>query len=153
MSEIVVDTKRVLDAPRERVWECFADPERLAVWWGPNGFTNEFSRFEFKPGGLWTFVMRGPNGHGYPNESRFVELVRPERIVLEHIVVPFYRNTMTFKDRSGKTELSWHAVFQTADENNEKFKAFIVEKNEENFDRLEACLKTLAGPGTAPCFS
>ena len=141
MSEIVVDTKRLFDAPREAVWGAFADPLRLAEWWGPNGFTNEFSRFEFRPGGLWVFVMRAPNGHGYPNESRFTELERPARIVLDHLVAPFYRNTMTFTDRSGKTELSWHGVIQT-DTPNEKFKNFILEMNEQNFDRLEACLRT-----------
>ena len=139
MGEIVVDTKRMFDAPREAVWEAFADPRRLAQWWGPNGFTNEFSRFEFRPGGLWVFVMRGPNGHGYPNESRFTELVKPERIVLDHLVAPLYRNTMTFADRSGKTELSWHGVIQT-DTPNEKFRSFILEKNEENFDRLASHL-------------
>ena len=139
MGEVVVDTKRVFDAPREAVWAAFADPRRLAKWWGPNGFSNEFSRFEFWPGGLWVFVMRGPNGHGYPNESRFTELVKPERIVLDHLVAPIYRNMMTFTERSGKTELSWHGVIQT-DAPNEKFKNFILEKNEENFDRLAAHL-------------
>ena len=45
MSEIIVDTKRVFDAPREAVWEAFADPKRLAQWWGPNGFTNKTELF------------------------------------------------------------------------------------------------------------
>ena len=138
LSEIIVDTKRVFDAPREKVWAAFEDPERLAKWWGPNGFTNRFSKFEFRPGGSWVYVMVAPNGHEYQNESRFAEVVKPQRLVVEHIVVPFYRNTMTFAERGAKTELSWHAVIQS--EGGEKFEAFIREKNEENFDRLAASL-------------
>ena len=70
------------------------------------------------------------------------EIVKPERIVLDHLVAPIYRNTMSFTDRSGKTELSWHGVIQT-DTPSEKFRSFILEMNEQNFDRLDAHLRAV----------
>src|SRR5688500_3516125 len=76
---------RWIDAPRERVFKAFSDPAHLARWWGPNGFTSTFHEFDLRPGGAWRFVMHGPDGANYPNESVFVEVVEPERIVFEHM--------------------------------------------------------------------
>lgn len=59
--DAAVSTERVLPASPRRVFSAFEQPERLAQWWGPSGFTNTFERFEFKPGGRWVFVMHGPS--------------------------------------------------------------------------------------------
>ncbi|MCC6838655.1 MAG: SRPBCC domain-containing protein, partial [Flavobacteriales bacterium] len=58
--EVVVT--RVVHAPRERVWKAFATAEALAHWWGPDGFTITTSAFEFREGGMWVFIMHGPDG-------------------------------------------------------------------------------------------
>ena len=76
---------RLIDAPRERVFLAFADPLHLARWWGPDGFSSTFEAFDFRPGGIWRFVMHGPDGTNYPNESVFREVVAPERVVFEHL--------------------------------------------------------------------
>lgn len=68
-------TSRVLEAPRERVFRAFSDPAHLERWWGPKGFTNTFHEFDLRPGGNWRFVMHGPDGADFPNESVFVEVV------------------------------------------------------------------------------
>ncbi len=60
---------RLIDAPRERIFRALAEPDHLARWWGPNGFTSSFEIFEFRPGGAWRFVFRGPDGTQYPNEK------------------------------------------------------------------------------------
>jgi uncharacterized protein YndB with AHSA1/START domain len=66
--EIVMDqdrsaaTARTLAHPPEAVFAAFETPERLAAWWGPAGFTNEFERFDFRVGGRWVFVMQAPDG-------------------------------------------------------------------------------------------
>ena len=57
-----VSTGRVLSASPRKVFAAFEQPDQLARWWGPEGFTNTFERFEFEPGGRWVFVMHGPNG-------------------------------------------------------------------------------------------
>ena len=75
---------REFDAPRELVFSVWTDAKHLAQWWGPNGFTTTTSRFEFRPGGVWRFVMHGPDGRDYQNRVVFDEIVPPERIVYRH---------------------------------------------------------------------
>jgi uncharacterized protein YndB with AHSA1/START domain len=134
---------RVFDAPRERVFEAWTDPDQLVRWWGPKGFTNTFHEFDAKPGGAWRFVMHGPDGGSYENESVFVEVVRPERIVFRHVSAPQFQATATFADQAGKTKLSWRMLFGSVAEC-EKVKRFAVEANEQNLDRLEEHLVRLA---------
>ena len=134
----VVST-RVFSVPRERLFEAFSDPKQLAQWWGPNGFTNTIVAFDFRPGGAWHITMRAPNGAEYPNESEFVEVVRPERIVFDHLrPVHRFLMTMLFADEGGDTRLTWR--MQAATDEGEKMRAFLAAANEENFDRLEAHL-------------
>jgi uncharacterized protein YndB with AHSA1/START domain len=134
---------RELDAPRERVFELFRDPVHLVHWWGPNGFTNEFSEFDLRPGGAWRFVMRGPDGAEYQMEKEFIE-VSPEQIVLDHLgPMHRFRMVMTLADLAGRTGLSWRMLFEDAEEG-ARIEGFIRQANEENFDRLEDYLAKLA---------
>ncbi len=87
-SDREIVSTRVFDAPRERVFQAWTDPEHLARWWGPKGFTNTFHEFDPRPGGVWGFVMHGPDGVDYKNRSVFVEIVKPERIVFDHVSGP-----------------------------------------------------------------
>jgi uncharacterized protein YndB with AHSA1/START domain len=128
---------RVLDAARERVFEAFADPNRLTRWWGPKGFTSTFQEFDLRPGGHWRFVLHGPNGADYQNESVFVEIVKPERLVFNHVSGPKFQMTLTLDDRAGKTAIAWRMRFETAAEC-AKVKVFAVDANEQNLDRLDA---------------
>lgn len=134
---------RVFDAPREAVFRAFSDPNQLAVWWGPNGFTNTIDLFEFRVNGDWHLTMHGPDGTDYPNESVFLEVAPPQRIVYIHIR-PMHRfqMTMDFVDRGQQTELTWRMLFDT-DEECERVRKFVVPANEQNFDRLAAYLQTV----------
>jgi uncharacterized protein YndB with AHSA1/START domain len=128
---------RVVDAPRERVFRAFSDPVRLARWWGPKGFSSTFSEFDFRPGGAWQFVMHGPDGKDYPNESIFKEVVPQERVVLEHTLGHHFWMTITFEAQGDKTLVGWRQVFDTAAER-ARIAPFVTEANEQNLDRLEA---------------
>ncbi len=75
---------REFDAPRDLVFAAWTDSKHLAQWWGPNGFTTTTTAFDFRPGGMWRFVMHGPDGRDYQNRVTFEEIVRPERIVYRH---------------------------------------------------------------------
>ena len=136
-------TTRVLDAPRERVFRAFSEAEHLAQWWGPQGFTNTFQEFDLRAGASWRYVMHGPNGADYPNESVVVEVVKPERIVLEHVSGPRFRLTITLAPEAGKTRITWRMLFPSAADC-DKVRGLAVPANEQNLDRLEARLATMA---------
>jgi uncharacterized protein YndB with AHSA1/START domain len=131
---------RVFAAPRESVFNAFADPARLPRWWGPKGFTNTIHQFDLKPGGRCRLTMHGPNGADYHNEKEFTEVVKPERIVFQHLE-PMHRfqMTMLFAEEGGKTRLTWRMLFESAAEAS-RLRSFISEANEQNFDRLAAHL-------------
>src|SRR3979490_612732 len=75
---------RVIDAPRELVFEAFTEAQHLSRWWGPDGFTTTTRAFEFRVGGEWDFVMHGPDGTDYQEWITWREIVPPERIALLH---------------------------------------------------------------------
>lgn len=138
-------TVREFDAPRERVFEAWTDAAKLARWWGPNGFTNVFETHEPAAGGAWRFTMRGPDGTEYPNESRYVEVTPPERLVLDHLSGHRYRATVLFEALSwGRTRLTWSMVFEDSAEF-ARVADFIRGANEENLDRLETVLNSRFG--------
>ncbi len=129
---------RLIDAPRNRVFAAIADPMRLARWWGPNGFTSTFEVFEFRPGGAWRFVMHGPDGKSYPNENRFIEIVAPQCVVVEHRGAPHhFLLTITLAAQGARTLVGWHQVFDSAEEQ-QRIAAFVATANEQNLERLAA---------------
>lgn len=134
-----LSTERVLSANPRKVFAAFAQPDRLAQWWGPNGFTNTFAQFEFKPGGRWVFVMHGPDGANYPNESVFREIQPDTKIVIEHVVEPRFKLTVTLTARDEQTHLAWAQEFESAAVA-AKMRSLCEPANEQNLDRLEALL-------------
>ena len=56
---------RTFDAPRELVWEALSKPEHMREWWGPRGFTMPVCEMDFRVGGAYRFVQRGPDGAEY----------------------------------------------------------------------------------------
>jgi uncharacterized protein YndB with AHSA1/START domain len=146
-SDREIATTRVIDAPRERVFEAFSDPARLARWWGPAGFTSTFHEFDLRSGGAWRFVLHGPNGADYANESVFVEVVKPERVVFDHLSDHWFRMTITLSARPARqTLITWHMLFETAAER-DRIQAIVAEANEQNLDRLEAELARMGDQG------
>lgn len=136
-------TIRTFNAVREVVFSAWTNPELLKKWWGPKGFTNTFYEFDLRPSGKWKFTMHGPNGGNYQNESVFVEIKEPERIVLHHVSNPQFLLTANFEDAdNNKTKLVFEQQFNTVEEYN-KIKLYAVDANEENMDRLEDVIKNL----------
>lgn len=75
---------RVIKAPREKVFDAFTNPDYLAQWWGPRGFTTSTFEMDVRPGGRWRYIMHGPDGTDYDNRVEYSEVVRPERLVYVH---------------------------------------------------------------------
>ncbi len=130
---------RVINAPREKVYRAFANPQHLKNWWGPAGFTNTFYEFDLRAGGKWKFTMHGPDGANYENESDFVEIVENEQIVFNHVVNPLFQMVISFEEAEGKTKFGFRMIFESEELCNQ-LKPICLPSNEENFDRLEAQL-------------
>lgn len=130
-------TTREIQASPEQVFAAMTDPERLARWWGPAGFTNEFHVCEIAPGGKWSFVMHGPDRGHYKNESLFEEVEAPRRMVVRHLSDPKYRLTITLEASGGGTTVGWAQAFDDA-EVGKRIEHIVVPANEQNLDRLTA---------------
>jgi uncharacterized protein YndB with AHSA1/START domain len=134
-----LSTERILSASPPTVFAAFEQPDRLARWWGPSGFTNTFERFEFEPGGRWVFVMHGPNGASYPNESVFREIRPDTRLVIEHVVKPWYMLTVTLTALGEQTHLAWVQEFESP-EVAARMRPLSTTANQQVLDRLQALL-------------
>lgn len=142
---------RLVDAPRELVWKIWTEPEHIQEWWGPNGFTNSIHKFDLTPGGDWTLTMHGPDGTDYPNEIRFVEIIRNERLIYDHGQPEdggSFRAFVHFSDEGGKTRVSMKGVFKTV-----AYRQMVIEKygalegQKQHFERMEAYLGKLKTGG------
>ena len=142
---------RTLNAPRALVWRAFSDPAHLSRWWGPAGFTNPVCELDFRVGGHWHNVMRGPDGSEYPTDFTFVEIVEPERVVFRNAPAkgevwgdnppPSFVRTITFEDIGGRqTLLTIHAVFDSLEHKEAVVRRGWIEGTNESFDKLEALL-------------
>jgi uncharacterized protein YndB with AHSA1/START domain len=129
-----------LAEPREVVFAAFRDPDRLAQWWGPKGFTNEFHQFDFRPGGIWRFTMRGPDGTPYGMDHQFTEIVQPERIVVRHFQPGHdFTLTITLAVHGAGSAVTWAMCLDDPAEA-ERLRAFLETATAENLERLAAHL-------------
>jgi uncharacterized protein YndB with AHSA1/START domain len=113
--EIVIS--RVLDAPRELVWRAWTEPEHLAQWWGPDGFTSTIQEMDVRVGGVLRLVMHGM-GMDFDNVMNYFEVVEPERLVYDHgngeeDDPNKFLVTVTFAEQGGKTEVTMRSLFAT----------------------------------------
>lgn len=147
-----LELERVLPAPRELVWKMFSDPYHLSQWWGPKGFTNPVIEIEFREGGRWYHVMRGPDGRDYPADSEFIEIAPPERIVyrnrqLDDAVFagnppPSFLRVITFTDLGGgQTLLKLEAYFDSAADKDAVIRRGFAAGTLESWDKLVAHLE------------
>lgn len=151
--EIVIS--RVFTAPRELVWRAWIEPEHVAKWWGPRGFTTTIKKHDFRVGGVWEHTMHGPDGTNYPNKSTFKEIVPLERIVYrngggrENGPGATFLATWTFETVEGnKTRLTGRLQFSTPEERDFVAKEFgAIEGGKQT---LERAAEHLAGVQSTP---
>ena len=137
-------TTRILNFPINLAFTAWTDPNHLKNWWGPKGFTNTFNEFDLRPGGKWSFIMHGPDKGNYPNECEFIKIDEPNLIAWKRHSKPLFQVMFTFEELSNNsTKIVFKMIFDTADECN-KLKPYVVDKNEENFDRLEVELTKMS---------
>lgn len=130
---------RTLDiaATPAQVFAAMRDPDRIARWWGPDGFTNTIHRFDFQQGGTWTLTMHGPDGKGYPNESRFTRVVPDSLFEIEHLTGHHFFLCIRLEPTEGGTRVHWEQTFDT-EEHYARIAQFVAGANEQNLKRLAA---------------
>ena len=113
---------RTFDAPRDLVWKAWTERDRLMQWFGPKGFTMPVATLDFRPGGVFHYCLRSPDGHQMWGKFVYREIVPPERIVLvnsfsdekggvtRHPLSPTWPlemlSTTTFEERDGRTTVT-----------------------------------------------
>lgn len=142
--ELEIITERKIKAAPELVYKAWANPKHLKNWWGPKGFTNTFHEHELRPGGQWNFVMHGPEGGNYTNECVFLNVEEHRLLHWDHLSAPRFQVVATFDPASepDHTHVRFRMIFDTCEEC-EQIRKFAPQKNEENFDRLEAELERM----------
>jgi uncharacterized protein YndB with AHSA1/START domain len=109
-------TTRLFDARRERMWK--AGPTGITRCFGgsPKGFTNTFHEFNLRSGGIWSFVMHGPDGIDYKRKSVFVEILNLKQIVFDHVSCPQFQVTVAFDEQGAKTKVDFRMLVMSAAE-------------------------------------
>ena len=148
--EIVIT--RVVDAPRELVWQAMTDPRHIVHWWGPRGFTTTIEEMDVRPGGVWKHVMHGPDGTDYPNHSVFTEVVKPHRICFSHGGArkggpeANFEATWSFEAKeTGQTEVTIRMVFPSAADRDKVVKEYgAIEGGKQTLERLSEHLPKMS---------
>jgi uncharacterized protein YndB with AHSA1/START domain len=102
---------RLIDAPREKVFRAWTDPELLKQWFAPLPYTTPVAELDVRPGGANLVIMRDPDGNDLPNRGVYLEVVENERLVVtdaytrawEPSEKPFMTAILTFEDEGGRT--------------------------------------------------
>jgi uncharacterized protein YndB with AHSA1/START domain len=116
-----ITIKRVFDAPRELVWNAWTEPEQLARWWGPPGWTNQLETItmDVRPGGAFRVTsVSDEDGSEMPVQGVYREVVAPERLVLDEPADGAWHegavSVVTFAELGdGRTEVVLEATIQT----------------------------------------
>lgn len=114
--------ERRFDAPRELVFKVWTEPQHLAQWWGPKGYTTPVCELDVRPGGAIRIDMQGSDGVVIPSKGVFIEVTPPERLVFtlttfeDEVGEPQLEvhNTVTFEEDDGKTNLTLKAIIMKA---------------------------------------
>ena len=102
---------RVIDAPPEKLFRAWTDPELLKQWFAPLPYTTPVAEIDLRPGGANLIVMRGPEGNDLPNRGVYLEVIPNRRLVFtdaytsawEPAPKPFMTVILTFEDAGGGT--------------------------------------------------
>src|SRR6476659_5727630 len=131
---------RVYDAPVEAVWDAWTDPEQVAQWWGPRGFTLTTHSKDLRPGGSWRYTMHGPDGVDYPNWTQYFEVEECRKLVYDHggndDQPPLFRVTVLFSEIDGKTKMEMSMILSTPEAAEETRQIIKKHSGNSTWDRL-----------------
>ncbi|TGK20399.1 SRPBCC family protein [Leptospira stimsonii] len=143
--------KRYFDVSVDLLFEAWSSQEHLSEWWGPDGFTLTTNSLDFSNGGIWDFVMHGPDGHDYKNKIQFTEIKKPHSIFYKHLGdgegtkdVDF-ESKILFEEAGEGSNLTMEQIFPSKEELervNQKYGA--IEGGKQHMENLAKYLKKIA---------
>ena len=141
-SHIVIITREI-DAPLERVWDAWNDPEKIARWWGPTGFRSTVNELDVRAGGRFDVVMHGPDGTDYPNLYIFDDVQELKRLVYTNTgskqfgLAPF-QSVFDMEDVGDRTRVTLKARFSSEEDRERHVEQFhAIEGAQQLLERLE----------------
>jgi uncharacterized protein YndB with AHSA1/START domain len=142
-------TTRLIAAPRELVWQAITTPEHLRHFWGPDGFTNTFRKYDLRVGGQALFTMHGPDGTDWPNRFIFLTVDAPHLLRFDHDnggegpVDHKFTNEIELTDEAGKTRIEMRMTEKDIAAR-DAVARYAVEGGQQNLDRLAAFVAPMA---------
>jgi uncharacterized protein YndB with AHSA1/START domain len=137
---------RVFDAPRALVFEAFTKAELLQRWFGPRGFTMPICEVDFRVGGGFRFILRGPDGHEMGMRGEYREIVPPERMVhmesFDDFPGPGAQVTTVFVEQGGKTTMTATILSPSKEVRDAVIQSGMEHGAAETYDRLAELLAT-----------
>jgi uncharacterized protein YndB with AHSA1/START domain len=137
-------SERVFDAPRERVFAVYTDPQLIPRWWGPRRMTTTVDEMDVRVGGKWRFVSRDSDGRDQGFRGVYREVTPPERLVQTfeweglpgHVIV----ETASFEEIEGRTKVTTTSLFHTTEERDGMLASGMEGGLTESHDRLAELL-------------
>jgi uncharacterized protein YndB with AHSA1/START domain len=146
---LVVRTERLFDASPERLWQAYADPAQVPLWWGPRRLTTVVDQMDVRVGGKWRFVQRDADGQEFAFNGEYREIIEPTKLAYTfefegmpepgHIIV----ETVTLEDQGGKTMMRATAQFANLADLEGMISSGMEEGDRESHDRLAELVETL----------
>jgi len=141
--QFVLTTTREIDAPIDRVWGAWHDPDKIARWWGPAGFRSTVQELDVRTGGRFDVIMHGPDGTDYPNVYLFDRVEAGERLVYtnvgsEQFGLAAFQSVFTTEDLGDRTRVTLTARFSSQEDMRRHVEDFqAIKGSEQLLERLE----------------
>lgn len=140
--EIIITT--VYNAPRDMLWRAYTEPDLIKQWWGPRYLTTNIEKMEVRPGGIWRYVQKDPEGNEYGFHGVYHTLQRPELIIQtfewegmpDHVSLQIAR----FEENDGKTTVNAVAIFETVEDRDGMIDSGMQKGVDEGAERLSELL-------------
>ncbi|HUR84518.1 MAG TPA: SRPBCC family protein [Solirubrobacteraceae bacterium] len=147
-TEREIHIERTFEAPRDRVFAVYTDPELIPQWWGPRGTTTEVVEMDVRTGGDWRFIAHNSDGSQTAFRGTYREVTVPERIVqtFEWEGMPGYVSveTAVFEDLGDRTKVTTTSLFHTTEERDGMLNSGMEGGMNETYQRLDELLAKLA---------
>jgi len=131
---------RIFDAPRERVFKAYTDPQDMTRWWSPGKYTVVVDTMDVRPGGIWRILNRDAEGNQFWFHGVYHEVSSPSRLVYTfefegmpgHVLLAI----VTLEDREGRTKVTEKSVFESVWDRDGMLQSGMQESAPEVMDRL-----------------